>query len=254
MLEFMVGAARRALMVLFVGVGIVVLASSLNLATSLLARSAGRREEYAVRMSLGGGQGVIGRHAILEGLMLSFTGGLLGALLAVLARQGLMAVIGDSVPRAWAITLDAQVLGFSVLLSVVVGVLMAALPGLASGAWRPGTLPPDRRTRAAHRARLDGSWTAWLDLKWLWRSCFWSGPDSCFAPSSAFSRSASVSIPTGSRWLRSRCPSRGTRTRSPSRPRCSARSSTTWPRRTESRARPTCSRHLSTRGAVLGVR
>ncbi len=152
MLEFMVGVARRALMVLFVGVGIVVLASSLNLATSLLARSAGRREEYAVRMSLGGGQGLIGRHAILEGLMLSSMGGLLGALLAVLAREGLMAAVGKSVPRAWAINLDAQVLGFSVLVSAVVGVLMAALP-----AWQVvrGDLAPYLRT--AGRSGAQGS-------------------------------------------------------------------------------------------------
>lgn len=128
MLEFMVGSARRALLVLLFGVGIVVLASSVNLATSLLARSAGRREEYAVRMALGGGQRAIARHAVLEGLMLSTLGGASGALMAVLARDGLMAIVGGSVPRAWAISLDGQVLGFSMLASLVAGVLMAALP------------------------------------------------------------------------------------------------------------------------------
>lgn len=128
MLEFMVGSARRALLVLLFGVFIVVLASSVNLATSLLARSAGRREEYAVRLALGGGQRAIARHAVLEGLMLSTLGGAVGALMAVLARDGLLAVVGGSVPRAWAISLDAQVLGFSILASLVAGVLMAALP------------------------------------------------------------------------------------------------------------------------------
>ncbi len=159
MLEFMVGTARPALMVLFLGVFIVVLASSLNLATSLLARSAGRREEYAVRMSLGGGQAAIGRHAVLEGLMLSLTGGLLGAVLAVLARKGLLTVVGDSVPRAWAITLDARVLAFSVLVSVFAGVLMAALP-----AWQVvrGDLASYLRTagrsggEASSRRLMDG--------------------------------------------------------------------------------------------------
>ena len=128
MLEFMVGSARRALLVLLFGVGIVVLASSVNLATSLLSRSAGRREEYAVRLALGGGQRAIARHAVLEGLMLSTLGGVLGALMAVLTRDGLMAIVGGSVPRAWAISLDGQVLGFSIVASVVAGVLMAALP------------------------------------------------------------------------------------------------------------------------------
>lgn len=128
MLEFMVGSARRALMVLLVGVSIVVLAASLNLATSLLARSSSRREEYAVRLSLGGGQRAIARHAVLEALVLSLGGGALGAAMALLARRALLTVIGDAVPRAWAITLDAQALSVAVLVSVSAGVLMAALP------------------------------------------------------------------------------------------------------------------------------
>lgn len=159
MLEFMVGSARRALLVLLAGVGIVVLASSVNLATSLLARSAGRREEYAVRLALGGGQRAIARHAILEGLMLSLMGGGFGALLAALARRGLLTVVGDTVPRAWAISLDGQVLGFAVFMSLLAGILMAALP-----AWQVarGDLAPYLRSAgrsgspAATRRLMDG--------------------------------------------------------------------------------------------------
>jgi len=159
MLEFMVDSARRALLVLLAGVGIVVLASSVNLATSLLARSAGRREEYAVRLALGGGQRAIARHAILEGLLLSIMGGVFGLLLAVLARRGLLILVGDSVPRAWAISLDTRVLGFAVLVSLLAGVLMAALP-----AWQVlhGDLAPYLRSGArsgspaATRRLMDG--------------------------------------------------------------------------------------------------
>ncbi len=158
MLEFMVGSARRALLVLLAGVAIVVLASTINLATSLLARSAGRREEYAVRLALGGGQRAIARHAILEGLMLSIIGGALGALIAVVARRGLLTMVGDTVPRAWAISLDTQVLGFAVLVSLFAGVLMAALP-----AWQVvhGDLAPYLRSagrggsKAATRRLMD---------------------------------------------------------------------------------------------------
>lgn len=159
MLEFMVGSARRALMVLFFGVGIVVLASSVNLATSLLARSAGRREEYAVRLALGGGPRAIARHAILEGLMLSLMGGAAGALLAMIARDGLLSVIGTAIPRAWAISLNPQVLGFPLFVSLIAGVLMAALP-----AWQVirGDLAPYLRSAgrsgspAATRRLMDG--------------------------------------------------------------------------------------------------
>jgi predicted permease len=158
MLEFMVGSARRALLVLFVGVGIVVLASSLNLATSLLARSSGRREEYAVRSSLGGGPGAIARHAILEGLMLSLLGGAFGSMLAVLARGGLMSAIGESVPRAWAISLDGTVLGFSILLSLVVGVLMALLPAwqVLRGDLAPYLRASGRSSSVSSRRLMDG--------------------------------------------------------------------------------------------------
>lgn len=159
MLEFMVGSARRALLVLLAGVGIVMLASSVNLATSLLARSAGRREEYAVRLALGGGRHAIARHAILEGLMLSLMGGVCGALLAMLARQGLLTMVGDVVPRAWAISLDTQVLGFAVLVSILAGILMAALPAFQVGR---GDLAPYLRSAgrsgspAATRRLMDG--------------------------------------------------------------------------------------------------
>lgn len=159
LLEFMVGSARRALLVLLAGVAIVVLASSVNLAASLLARSAGRREEYAVRLALGGGQRAIARHAILEGLMLSLMGGALGALLATIARASLLSMVADTVPRAWAISLDTQVLAFSVLVSLMAGVLMAALP-----AWQVvrGDLAPYLRNAgrsgapAATRRLMDG--------------------------------------------------------------------------------------------------
>jgi len=143
MLDFMVGTARRALLVLLAGVGIVVLASSVNLATSLLARSAGRREEYAVRMSLGGGRAAIARHAVLEGLVLALLGGAVGAAMASLARGALLSLIEGSVPRAWSIALDGGVFAFAVGLSLVVGVLMAGLP-----AWQVlrGDLAPYLRS------------------------------------------------------------------------------------------------------------
>lgn len=159
MLEFMVGSARRALLVLMLGVGIVVLATSVNLATSLLARSAARREEYAVRLALGGGQRAIARHAILEGLLLASAGGLAGGLIASISREALISAIGGSVPRSWAISLDGRVLAFSVIVSLLVGVLIAALP-----AWQVfrGELAPFLRTAGrggsagAARRLMDG--------------------------------------------------------------------------------------------------
>ena len=128
LLEFMVGSARRALLVLLFGVAIVVFASSANLATSLLARSASRREEYAVRLSLGGGQGAIARNAVLEGILLSVAAGFLGVFVAATTRSVLISLIGDAVPRAWSIAIDGRVLGFSLVVSLFAAVVMAALP------------------------------------------------------------------------------------------------------------------------------
>jgi putative ABC transport system permease protein len=128
LLEFMVGGARRALLVLLVGVGLVVLVSSVNLATALVARSASRQEEYAVRLALGASRWRVAREIVTEGLVLSLLGGALGLVVASWTRDALVSLTEEAIPRSWSIALDLRVIGYGLGLSVLVGLVMGLLP------------------------------------------------------------------------------------------------------------------------------
>jgi putative ABC transport system permease protein len=130
LLDFMVGRARRALLVLLGGVGLVVLVSSVNLATALLARSAARQEEYAVRLALGASRMRVAREVVAEGLLLSLAGGAVGLLAALWTHDGLVAMAADALPRTWAIAVDLRSFGFAAVLAVVVGLVMGLLPAI----------------------------------------------------------------------------------------------------------------------------
>jgi putative ABC transport system permease protein len=159
LLDFMVGRARRALLVLLAGVGLVVLVSSLNLATALLARSAARQEEYAVRLALGASRLRVAREVIIEALSLSLIGGLLGLLAAAWTRDAIVTLAANSLPRAWAIDLDLSALGFAFGLSVVVGLVMGLLPALQVMRGDPGVFlrAGGRAIGGASRHRLMGA-------------------------------------------------------------------------------------------------
>ncbi len=128
LLEFMVGRARRALLVLLAGVGLVVLVASVNLATALLARSASRQEEYAVRLALGASRWRVARDVMAESLLLAALGGALGVLVAGWTRDALVELLAGAVPRSWAIALDLRVVGYGFVLSLAAGLVMGLLP------------------------------------------------------------------------------------------------------------------------------
>jgi putative ABC transport system permease protein len=159
LLDFMVGRARRALLVLLGGVGLVVLVSSLNLATALLARSAARQEEYAVRLAMGASRLRVAREVVVEALSLSLLGGLLGLLAAAWTRDTIVTLAADSLPRAWAIDLDLSALGFAFGLSIVVGLVMGLLPALQVLRGDPGVFlrAGGRGIGGASRHRLMGA-------------------------------------------------------------------------------------------------
>src|SRR5215468_9809715 len=76
--EFEVAEIRPLLRTLFIAVAIVLLIACANVSGLLLVRAIRRRREYAVRLALGAGAGVIIRDAVYEGLLLSMAGGVLG--------------------------------------------------------------------------------------------------------------------------------------------------------------------------------
>ena len=124
----MIGGIRKALWVLQGAVGFVLLIACANLANLLLARAESRQREFAIRSALGAGRGRILRQFLTEGVLLALIGGAVGVALAFGGLRALLAADPDSIPRAADISLDPVVLAFTVVVSVVTGILFGMAP------------------------------------------------------------------------------------------------------------------------------
>jgi predicted permease len=128
--DYVTGKLRRSLIVLWCAVGAILLIAGVNLSNLLLARAAARAREFAVRGALGAGRGRIVRQLLMESLMLSGAGAVLGLGLAAgtiawLAHQGAVAL-----PLLNSLRIDGAALGWTVLLAVLTATLFGVVPGL----------------------------------------------------------------------------------------------------------------------------
>jgi len=131
MIDDMVQDVKTPLIVLLSAVGCVLLIACLNVSNLLVARSAARRKELAVRGALGGSRLTLIGEQMTESLLICIAGGTLGLLLSFLVTHWLANHWND-LPRAEAIHLDATVLAFSIGLVFLTALLAGLLPAISS--------------------------------------------------------------------------------------------------------------------------
>ncbi|HWA96138.1 MAG TPA: ABC transporter permease [Terracidiphilus sp.] len=124
--------ARPLLRTLFIAVAVVLLIACVNLAGLMLVRAIRRQREVAVRLALGARAAVLLRQAVLESLVLSIAGGVLGLGLAAIALQVGRTLLPESLPRIEEINLNWQVAGFALLLGIVTGLVCSIAPAFAA--------------------------------------------------------------------------------------------------------------------------
>lgn len=128
--DYVTGKLRRSLLVLWCAVGAILLIAGVNLSNLLLGRAAARAKEFAVRGAIGASRGRIVRQLLMESLVLSGGGAILGlglalALIGWLTHQGSLAL-----PLLSTLRIDGQAIGWTVLIAVFTTMLFGLLPGL----------------------------------------------------------------------------------------------------------------------------
>jgi putative ABC transport system permease protein len=123
---------RPALLVLLGAVAFLLLIACANLANLLLARSASRKKEFAIRVALGASRFRVLRLLMTESLMLSIAGGALGLLFAVWGTAALVALAPDNIPRLNEIGVDTRVFGFTLAISLMTGFLFGLVPAISA--------------------------------------------------------------------------------------------------------------------------
>jgi putative ABC transport system permease protein len=126
--DTIVGDVSRMLWILFGAVGLVLLIACANVANLFLVRAEGRQRELAVRTALGAGRGSLVSQYLNESFLLAFVGGLLGLVLAYFGVRVLSTLPGMNLPRLSEAGVDARVVAFSAIITVLSAGAVSLLP------------------------------------------------------------------------------------------------------------------------------
>lgn len=151
--EALQGKARPILLMVLLATGLVVLIACANVASMLLARSAARARETAIRLALGAGRGRLVRQWTTETLLLALMGGALGLELANVSRAFLVSLAPPDLPGIEHVRIDFAVLAFTVGVSLLAGLIFGVAPGWHASRTDPqpalrggrGSVGPERR-------------------------------------------------------------------------------------------------------------
>jgi putative ABC transport system permease protein len=152
--EVLTGQVRTSVLVLFAGVGVLLAIACFNVASMLLARSALRQREIAIRASLGAGRWAIARSVLLESLLLAGAGGALGLGLARLSLDALLAVAHTNVLGVSQLFIDRRVLIYAFGLSFATGAIAGLAPTILFARRSMADALRTRGSKAGHAPRV----------------------------------------------------------------------------------------------------
>jgi len=128
--DSVVGSVEHVLVLVLGAAGLVLALACATVANLTLGRAIAREPEIALRAALGAGGGRLHAQLLTESLMVALVGGMLGALAAWAGLRGFVALAPATLPRLDEVALDARVLGFTLGISAMTGVLCGLVPSL----------------------------------------------------------------------------------------------------------------------------
>jgi len=149
--EEAVGNSRRALLLLFGAVALVLLIACANVANLLLVRAANRQRELALRLALGASRWRITRQLLVESLILAVLGGVLGLLIAIWGVASLAALQAANLPPLKDIGVDWRVLLFTAMLTILTALIFGLVP-----AWQASNFNLQRTLKENKNATAAG--------------------------------------------------------------------------------------------------
>ncbi|MBO0721441.1 MAG: ABC transporter permease, partial [Blastocatellia bacterium] len=154
--EELAGDVNRPLIILLGAVGFVLLIACANTANLLLARAASRHKEISIRTALGANRARILRQLLTESILLSFVSAAVGLLFAALSFSFLETMIPEGMTLTSTLSIDSRVLGYTLMISLITGVLFGLAPALQAS-------KPD-----LNQALKQGGWSAGLGTGGNW--------------------------------------------------------------------------------------